>query len=189
MATQPATEDLAAAFAGLRRSLRAYLRRRLPNPTVADDLLQDVFLKALSSKQIGRRIDNLGGWLYAATRTTLADYFRSSGMPMEALSDDIPNEETDDPRMHQELSLCLRPFIDKLPPLYRDTLIAAEFQGATMRALAEAEGVSVSAVKSRAARARAMLRRALLQCCNVEFENGLVSGYRRIDSTCCPGAR
>jgi RNA polymerase sigma-70 factor (ECF subfamily) len=87
--------------------------------------------------------------------------------------------------MHQELSLCLRPFIEKLAPLYRDTLIATEFRGATMRSLAEAQGVSVSAIKSRAARARAMLRDALLACCSVEIEDGLVSDFRKIDSTGC----
>lgn len=185
MAVQPTAEDLGSAFARLRQSLRGYLRRHLADATIADDLLQDVFVKALASKQAGRRIDNLGGWLYAATRTTLADYFRSSGAPTVALSDDIPNAEPDDLRMHEELSLCLRPFIDKLPPLYRDTLIATEFEGATMRSLAE--GVSVSAIKSRAARARGMLRKALLGCCKIEIEGGLVKDYRKIDSAACDG--
>lgn len=69
------TEDLGASFARLRQSLRSYLRRRIPDPTQAEDLLQDVFVKALASQQTGRSIENLTGWLYVATRTTLVDHY------------------------------------------------------------------------------------------------------------------
>jgi RNA polymerase sigma-70 factor (ECF subfamily) len=187
MAMPPTTEDLGAAFAQLRQGLRGYLRRHLSDPALADDLLQDVFVKALASKQAGRHIENLTGWLYAATRTTLVDHFRATRTPMEALSDEIPNAESDDLWMHQELSSCLKLFIEKLAPLYRGTLIAIEFQGATMRSLAEAQGVSVSAIKSRAARARAMLREMLLACCSVKMQGGLVSDYRPINPSACGG--
>jgi len=182
----PTTEDLGAAFARLRQSLLNYLLRRIPDPSQADDLLQDVFVKALASQQAGRRIDNLTGWLYAATRTTLADHYRLTGRPVEMLDDDIPSAEVDDLRMHQELSSCLQPLVEQLAPLYRDTLIATDFQGATMRSLAETQGVSTSAIKSRVARARVMLKERLLTCCQVEISGGFVSDYQQITPyECC----
>ena len=183
----PTTEDLGAAFARLRQSLRSYLRRRISDPAQADDLLQDVFVKALTSQQAGRRIENLTGWLYAATRTTLADYYRTTRTTMKKLDDDMPSAVADDLRMHQELATCLRSFVKQLAPLYRDTLIATDFQGETMRSLAEAQGVSVSAIKSRAARARLMLKEKLLACCHVEISGGFVSDYKQVASSECSG--
>lgn len=183
----PATDDLSNAFVQLQHSLHGYLRRHLPDPALADDLLQEVFAKALISKRAGRRIDNLGGWLYAATRTTLVDYFRSTRTSLGPLDVNMAMPEPDDPRLHQELSNCLRPFIEQLPPLYSDTLIATELEGVTMRDLAETQGVLVSAIKSRAMRARAKLKELLLACCRVEMVDGLVSDYHRNNAGSCGG--
>lgn len=182
---QAGTDDLGATFTDLRQSLRGYLRRRVPDPAQAEDLVQDVFVKALTSQRAGRRIDNLAGWLFAATRTTLADHYRSAPGAMETLDDQLPEREADDLQMHQELSQCLRAFVERLPPLYRDTLIATEFQGETMRALAQSQGVSVSAIKSRVSRGRAMLRDRLLACCDIEITDGIVSDYRKIGPFGC----
>lgn len=177
--------DLAAAFARLRNTLRSYMRRRISDPAQAEDVLQDVFMKALAAQRAGRRVESLTGWLYAAARTTLADYYRAKGVPTEALDDHIPNAEVDDLQLHQELALCLRPFVEDIAPLYKETLLATEFHGQTMRSLAQAQGVSISAIKSRAARARAMLKAKLLACCHVEMADGLVSDYKcRAPSEC-----
>jgi RNA polymerase sigma-70 factor (ECF subfamily) len=182
-----AEDDLGAAFSRLRQSLRSYLRRRVSDPAQAEDLLQDVFVKALASQQAGRRFDNLTGWLYAAARTTVADYYRSAGVSMEELDDETPNVELDDMRMHQALSSCLRPFVDQLAPRYREALIATDFEGETMRSFAEKQGVSVSAIKSRVVRARAMLKDKVLACCHVEITDATVSDYHRISSSNCGG--
>jgi RNA polymerase sigma-70 factor, ECF subfamily len=180
-------EDLGDAFGSLQQSLRSYLRRRLHDPVQAEDLLQDIFVKALTSERAGRRINNPAGWLYAAARTTLIDHYRATGTPIEALDDNIPNPEVDDLQLHQELSLCLRPFIEQLAPIYRDTLIASDILGETMQSLANKQEVSVSAIKSRAVRARTMLKEALLRCCGVETVNGVVTDYQRVSPPECGG--
>lgn len=187
MTPRPADAGFAEALAGLRQNLRAFLRKRMSNADLAEDVLQDVFLKALLAHRAGRRIDNLSGWLYAAARTTLADHYRSQGVSLEELDDEMPAGDPDEPTMHQELSACLQPFIARLPALYRDTLMASELQGRSLRSLAAEQGVTVSAIKSRAARGRAMLRKALLECCHVEVRDGLVSDYQRKPSSACRG--
>lgn len=187
-AMQRPSEDLGATFARLQHSLRSYLRRHVRDPAVADDLLQEVFVKALASIRAERQLENLTGWLYAVARTTVVDYHRSTRSPNEELDDNIPNVEADDDRLHQELATCLRPLAEQLPPIYRDTLLATDFQGETMRSLAAKQGLSVSAIKSRASRARAMLRDKLLECCHVEISDGTVVDYRR-RSTCGCGSK
>lgn len=184
MSEQP-TEDLGTAFAHLQSNLRRYLRQWVHDSGQAEDLLQEIFMKALISQHKGRPIRNLTGWLYAVARTTLIDYFRANNTSMETISENIPDIKTDDLRLHEELSACLRPFAEQLAPIYRDTLIATDFQGETLRAVAEKQKLSVSAIKSRALRARRMLKEKLLACCHVEMENALVSDYHRISTAGC----
>lgn len=181
------TPDIETAFVQLRQSLRGYLSRQLPDETTADDLLQELFVKALSARQSGRRIGNLGGWLYAAARTTLVDFYRSRGESMEAIDERLhPSDDQENPlRVHTELSACLEPFMQRLPPRYRDALVGSELNGRTLRSLAEKEGVSVSALKSRVSRGRGMLRQMLLDCCHVELHDGLVSDFQQKSGQGC----
>lgn len=185
---RPHDERLAAAFVAARSRLRDYLRKRLPDAATADDALQDIFVKALASEASGHPIDNVVGWLYTAARTTIADHYRAARAPLDELTGDLPDREPDELAAHQALAACLRPMVERLPPIYRDTLLATELEGRTIRAVADDENVSVSAIKSRAARGRAMLRDAVLACCEVELADGIVGDFRPIDPCGCkPG--
>ncbi len=182
---RPAGEALGDAFLRLQGSLHQYFCRHVNDPATADDLLQDTFMKALAAGQNGKAITNLPGWLHAVARTTLVDYYRAHGKPLATLDANLPAEVPEDLTLHQELASCLKPFLEELPPIYRDTLMATDFQGEVMSTLANTQGLSVSAIKSRAARARKMLREKMLACCHIEMENGLVSSYRRLSSMKC----
>ena len=171
------TQEIATAFIALKQSLRSFVRKRLADPNQVDDILHEVFIKALVALQSGQQIRNLTAWLYAATRTAIVDYYRANKMDIEILDDELAAPEQDDFLKHQELAQCLLPFMEQLEPRYRNTLVATEIDGLTMRTLAQAEGVSLSAIKSRAARGRAMLREKVLACCQVELQAGLVSDY------------
>ncbi|MDQ2974950.1 MAG: sigma-70 family RNA polymerase sigma factor [Acidobacteriota bacterium] len=182
------SDDIGTAFSALRHSLRGYLRRQVSDATVADDLLQDVFVKALATVNANRAPTNLPGWLYAAARTTVIDFYRST-RPMEALDENLPDTQyVDDELLHQELATCLRPLTRQLPAIYRDTLIATDFDGRTMQSVADELGLSLSAIKSRASRARVMLKEKLLDCCQVEMSNGTVADYHRRSSSTCGGS-
>ncbi len=179
-------DDLGVAFRALRAGLRAFLRRRMNDPAVVDDLLQDIFVKAAAAIRARRAPGNLSGWLYAAARTAVADYYRTA-RPTTRIPEDLTVAAGDDIHSHQELATCLRPLAARLPAIYRDTLLATDFDEIPMKTVAHRQGVSLSAVKSRAARARAMLREQLLACCHVETRDGLVSDYHRIAPPACPG--
>jgi RNA polymerase sigma-70 factor, ECF subfamily len=178
------SEDLGVAYAALRNSLRSYLRRRVSDPFVVEDLIQDVFVKASTAIGANRAPNNLKGWLYAAARTTVVDYYRSTRPEAIELDDNLPDTQyASDELLHQELAMCLRPFVQQLPAIYRDTLLATDFDSKTMQILADELGLSLSAIKSRASRARFMLKEKLLRCCHVEMSAGLVTDYHRVGSS------
>lgn len=182
------TNDLGIAYANLYQNLRSFLRRRVSDATIADDLVQDIFVKALVTDDSGRSIANVTAWLYTAARTTLIDYYRAQG-DMHTNHTDIDElheldlnqliSKEDDIAIHAKLAECLRPFIDQLAPKYRDTLIASDLDGMSLKHIADNEGVSLSAIKSRVSRGRLMLKEKLLGCCHVEHQDGLVSDYYR----------
>jgi RNA polymerase sigma-70 factor (ECF subfamily) len=159
------------------------MRSKVRDPALVEDLLQDVFVKALAAIGANRAPKNLAGWLYTAARTTVIDYYRASRPAAAELGEDLPDtRHADDEHLHQELATCMRPLTQQLPGIYRDTLLAADFDGRSLRSIADEQGVSLSAIKSRASRARVMLKEKLLDCCHVEVSGGIVSDYHRHQS-------
>ncbi len=161
--------DIGAAFHELEDNLRHFIRRRVENAAIADDLLQDVFVKALTTNQTTTAPHNLRAWLYTVARTTISDYFRaqtSRQTPNQALDNGdsierlIALENDEQALLSQQLATCLRPLLQQLPAIYRNTLIASDLNGQTHQSIANEQSLSLSAIKSRASRGRAMLRKA-----------------------------
>lgn len=170
----PQTEQaLSLAYSQLRRGLLASIRHKVRDPQLAEDLLQDVFVKALRALRTGRAPGSLPAWLHQVVSTTVADHYRSRRLEFDSLEEEPADEVPDDVAAFQALATCMEPLVATLPPLYRDALVGADFQGQRLAALADtAGGVSVSAIKSRVSRARAMLRERLLRCCAVVRDTG-----------------
>ena len=176
---------LSIAFAELQRELRAYLQKRLNNRALAEDMCQDVFMKALiANRRAPGEVQNIRAWLYTLARHLLADYYRSTRQVIEANAESLDDtviatmdEDASDIEAHQRLSHCLRPFVEELAPIYRDALISADFEETKLADIALAQNKSVSAIKSRVVRARALLKDKVLACCHVELNDGLVADY------------
>ena len=61
--------------------LRGFIYRRIPDSSVVDDLVQEVFVKVQSKVDTLQDETRLQGWLYQITRNVIVDHFRglSSG--------------------------------------------------------------------------------------------------------------
>lgn len=165
----PATSpDMSAAYHNLRQALLGLIRKQVSDNMVAEDILHEVFLKALAAIEHGDTPNNLTGWLYSIARNAVIDHYRAK-RPVEELSEDLAIPVSEDNLAEQDLALCIKPLTMALPALYRDTLLATDFAGQTLKMLADKENVSISAMKSRASRGRQMLRQNLLACCQVEL--------------------
>lgn len=165
-------------YRSLQGPLRNYLRRRLNDPMDVEDALQEVFAKALAAIQADKAPRNLPGWLHAAARTTVIDRYRERA-PQVEYQDEVHGQAVpeEDP-LREELSRCLRPLAERLPARYAETLVRTEFGGRTMASVAAEDGLSVSAVKSRASRGRALLKQALVACCPVQVSGGAILDAR-----------
>ncbi|MBC8144120.1 MAG: RNA polymerase sigma factor SigZ [bacterium] len=167
--------------------LRAFISSRVNNSDVADDILQDVFLKTHTRLGDLREETRLQSWLYQIARNAITDYYRAPKMQV-ADAIDLPEESHDvGQRARRDLAECLRPMIDSLPPHYRDAIVLADLDGLTQQQIADRESISLSGAKSRVQRGRAMLKDLLDQCCRFEFDRrGHVVGFqsRACDDEC-----
>lgn len=149
--------------------LRQFIRGRVSDDATADDILQDVFLKI--QKRLGQLDDSskLQGWLYLIARNAIIDHYRVRKKTVELPETLLDETANDDPDI-EGLKIAFRRMIDALPEPYREAIVLTELEGLTQKELAERLGISVSGAKSRVQRGREQLKRALLDCCQFEFD-------------------
>lgn len=168
---RPSTHQLWSQFAD---GLRAFIAARVPAEAV-DDIQQDVFLRIHRSLSGGVVPNHPRGWAYQIARNAVVDHHRKRAgdrLTLHPNPEELPVAivQEDAAIGAEELGRCLRPFIDALPAPYRQAMLLTEFEGKTQVAAAAEVGLSVSGMKSRVQRARAMLAGALLGCCDMQFD-------------------
>src|SRR5207249_10862230 len=73
--------------------LRNFIRRRVPDPRDAEDILQDVFYKLVEANRLLMPIDHVTGWLFRVARNRITDLFRKK--KTESLSDTAVADDDD----------------------------------------------------------------------------------------------
>jgi RNA polymerase sigma-70 factor (ECF subfamily) len=160
--------------------LRAFIRRRVRDDATADDLLQETMVKVFRSRAALRDGQRIEAWLYRIARTTLIDHYRRRRVG-EELPADLAAESADaTDEVTAVMTRSLRIFLEELPAAYREPVRLAEFEGLPLAKIALRMGLSLTAVKSRVRRGRAMLKKKLQDCCRLEFDRmGKIIGYER----------
>ena len=168
----PAFACVAAAWQAHEAELRGYLRHRLSDSDAADDVLQDVFIKAMREGQGFCTLDNPRAWLFQVARNAVVDRLRSSH-PHVPLTDELADTiaaDTQPVAPVDALAECVSRTLSELSIEDAAILRACDIGGQTQRAFAEAQGLGLAAVKSRLLRARQRLRERLTLACQVRFD-------------------
>lgn len=159
--------------------LTIFIRKHV-NGDLAEDLLQEVFIKV--HLHIGSLKDQtkLESWLYQITRNVITDFYRKH--KENAPLPDWLEQETPEPTevIRQELAHCLTPMIQQLPDKYRQAVYLSEIENKGQKDIAESEGISISGAKSRVQRGRALLKEHFDACCDFELNsNNQVISYTK----------
>ena len=144
--------------------LRNFIRRRVPDPRDAEDVLQDVFYRLVEANRLLMPIEHVTGWLFRVARNRITDLFRKKKPELfsDAASEDeegealqiedlLPSPDAGPEALYfrnlllDELALAL----DELPDEQREVFIAHELEGRSFKELAEETGVSVNTLLSR----------------------------------------
>lgn len=157
------------AWRDLTLSLRSWLRKRVADPATADDLVQTVFLRVHERGRQLHDVERLVPWVWSIARHALIDHYRQRRPHVPLLAAEVAQP---DPVADELAGLAhwLAAQIDAVPEKYREALRLTELEGLTMDQASKQLGLSVSGVKSRVRRGRALLKAALLRCCAVELD-------------------
>ncbi len=159
-----------------RSRLHNFIRRRVPDPRDAEDILQDVFYELVEANRLLMPIDHVTGWLFRVARNRITDLFRKkrpesfSEVTVEdeadellRLEDLLPSPDAGPEALYarslllEELELAL----DELPKEQRDVFVAHELEGRSFKDMSAATGVSVNTLLARKRYALLHLRERL----------------------------
>lgn len=150
-----------------RSRLLTFIRRRLPDPDDAEDILQDVFMELTEAYQLAKPIERVASWLFAVARNKISDWYRKTP-PGRTVSLDGTDEDdeagtpvlgawlaaTDDTSPESEffretLMDTLTDALAELPDEQRDVFVQHELEGRSFREMAAEWDVPVNTLLSR----------------------------------------
>lgn len=183
-------DTLARAFHG---PMRDFVARRVAAEDV-DDVVQAVFLRLAERRDVIDDIEHVSGFIHRVARNAIVDHLRARGRAGARFDLGEPDafaerEVAELPSDGRALARCLAPIVDTLPEPYRTAIRLTDLEGATHVEASRREGTTLTAMKSRVQRARALLRERVLACCRVELDRRrAVTDFesRRPDCACTP---
>lgn len=159
-----------------RSRLLSFIRRRVPDPRDAEDIVQDVFSELVEANRLLMPIDHVTGWLFRVARNRITDLFRKK--KPERFRDTEPADDDEDALRFEDLlpspdagpeALYLRQVmfdelaraVGELPAEQRQVFVAHEIEGRSFHEIAAETGVSVNTLLSRKRYAVLRLRERL----------------------------
>src|SRR5437879_1537973 len=150
--------------AGERSRLRNFIRRRVPDPSDAEDIVQEVFYELVEANRLLMPIEHVTGWLFRVARNRVTDLFRKR--KPESFSDTAVGDGHEDPPQFEDLlpspdagpealyarSVLLDEIeaaVDELPEEQREVFVAHELEGRSFKEMAAGTGVNVNTLLSR----------------------------------------
>jgi RNA polymerase sigma factor (sigma-70 family) len=147
-----------------RSRLLNFIRRRVPDPRDAEDILQDVFYELVEANRLLMPIEHVTGWLFRVARNRITDLFRKKkpetfsdaavvgeGGEVLQIEDLLPSPDAGPEALYfrnvllDELELA----IEELPQEQRDVFVAHELEGRSFKEMAADAGISLNTLLSR----------------------------------------
>ncbi len=154
------------------RKLYSFVNKRVSDPSIAEDLVQDILFKVNTKIETLQSTKKLQGWIFQIARNTIIDYYRRNKNLESELIDDLIAPETDQiSQARQEVSICLTLLIRHLPDKYCEAMTLSEIEGLTQKEIAVRQNISLSGAKSRVQRGRKLLKQMLVECCEFELDH------------------
>ncbi len=164
------------------RRFLAFVERRVGSREAAEDILQDAFVRGLAAAPPLREQDSAVAWFYRMLRNAIIDHWRRRAAEQRAVdraatltAEAVP--AVDDELMHT-VCACVGELVATLKPEYADAVRRVDLGGASVKAFAEAAGISANNASVRLFRGREALRRQVMRACGTCADHGC------LDCTC-----
>ncbi len=142
--------------------LKRFIVSKVHEKTLADDILQDTFIKIHTKLHTLNNVTKLKSWIFTIARNSIMDHFKTFKAPIEIDETilEIDSEET----LHTEKD-CLKGILKKLPHKYRTPLFLSDIKGLKHQEIALQLNQPLSTTKSQIQRARKRIAQGFMDCC------------------------
>jgi RNA polymerase sigma-70 factor (ECF subfamily) len=167
------------ALAQHHRKFLEFLRPRVESDAAAEDILQEAYATSVSHADEIRDNDSVVAWFYQVLRNAVVDHYRRSGAEQNARARlERESEPSFEPELRDNVCTCVSALLPDLKPEYADIVKAVELDDRPIGDVALEKGLTANNATVRLHRARAALRRRVLEVCGACSEHGCV------DCTC-----
>jgi len=189
MASEPAdpeagpseSPDVVATLVANHRQFLAFLERRVGSRALAEDILQDAFVRGMDKLEGLRSEEAAVGWFYRVLRNAVVDHQRRRGAAerkLAAFGAELEATGEAEPELRGAICGCVARLADTLKPEYAEVLRRVEVEGDRVADYAQSAGISASNAGVRIFRARKALLEQVRRSCGSCAEHGC------LDCTC-----
>jgi RNA polymerase sigma factor (sigma-70 family) len=161
------------------RRFLGFLEKRVSSRDLAEEILQEAFVRGLQRADSVRDEESVVAWFYRVLRNTLIDHYRRQGArnrTLEAAQHELA--EPLDEEIKNEVCACVTALVDTLKPEYAEAVRNVDLGGASVQDYAAATGISANNAGVRLHRARQALHKQVVKSCGTCALHGCV------DCTC-----
>jgi RNA polymerase sigma factor (sigma-70 family) len=185
-ATLPPSPEVVAVLVENHRRFLAFLERRVGARDVAEDILQDAFVRGLARAGQLRDQESVIAWFYRSLRNALIDHWRRRETERRIFDDAAAGVEVEaslDSDLMTTVCACATALLDTLKPEYAEALRRVDLADVSVKDFAREKHVTPNNASVRLFRAREALRRQVERSCGTCAEHGC------LDCTCGEPAR
>jgi RNA polymerase sigma factor (sigma-70 family) len=173
----PEQEDETRVVAALldgQREFLGFLVRRLGDRALAEDILQEAFVRSLGKVADLREADSARAWFYRVLRNAIVDQARQRGSASARLARFAAElaAEPEDDETSSAVCQCVKRVAVALKPEYAQAVQSVEVEGMSMKDFAASVGISSNNAAVRVFRAREALKKGLLRACGACAKHG-----------------
>lgn len=175
-ADRPDSPEVVRVLVENHRRFLAFLERRVGSREVAEDILQDAFVRGIARAESLRAEESVVAWFYRSLRNALVDHWRHRAAEQRAMDRAGRLAEDTVPGVDEELMdtvcACAGALLDTLKPAYAEAMRRVDLGGASVAAYAAEAGITVNNASVRLFRGRVALVKQVKRSCGTCADHG-----------------
>lgn len=174
-AAAPVNPEVIARLVAGHREFLGFLERRVGSRAIAEDLLQDAFVRGLEKAGSIRSEESAVAWFYRMLRNAVIDHYRrraTSDRSLAAFAAELEVHVEPDAEAAGEICRCVAGLAGTLKPEYAEALRRIEVDGVAVKDFAVEAGISSGNAAVRVFRARDALRKQVVKACGTCAQHG-----------------
>jgi RNA polymerase sigma factor (sigma-70 family) len=179
--TESPSPDVASRLVDSHRQFLAFLERRLDDRALAEDILQDAFVKSIEKAETLRDDESAVAWFYRLLRNAIIDHHRRGAVrsrALELLAGEMKDALEPPPEIHGAICACVGELAANLKPEYAEAIRRVELEDTPVQTYAGEAGITPNNAAVRVFRAREALRKQVRASCKTCADHGC------LDCTC-----